>query len=195
MRFVQCTVVGRRAALAHSRGFTLLELMVTVAVAGVLLTLGVPSFVDVVRNNRAATNVNELTTAFSIARSESIRRGWNVSVCRSSNSASITPTCSGAWSDGWIVFRDDAATDTAAPVVGEVLRSWPAMPGDATVVTFANAVAADIGWIRFAPRGVIRAAGASPIRYDIALAGCSGLQRRSVELNTVGRASVARVAC
>jgi type IV fimbrial biogenesis protein FimT len=165
--------------------------MVTIAVAGVLLALGVPSFVDVVRNNRAATNVNELTTAFSIARSESIRRGWNVSVCRSSDGA----TCSGAWSDGWIVFRDDAATDVAAPVVGEVLRSWPAMPGDAAVATFANAAAADIGWIRFAPRGVIRAAGASPIRYDIELAGCSGLQSRSVELNTVGRASVARVAC
>jgi len=102
MRFVPSTVIDRRTVFAHSRGFTLLELMVTVAVGGVLLTLGVPSFVDVVRNNRAATNVNELTTAFSIARSESIRRGWNVSVCRSSNGA----TCSGAWSDGWIVFRD-----------------------------------------------------------------------------------------
>jgi type IV fimbrial biogenesis protein FimT len=191
MRLVESLVGGRRAALAHSRGFTLLELMVTIAVGGVLLTLGVPSFVDVVRNNRATTNVNELLTAFSIARSESIRRGANVSVCRSSDGA----TCSGAWADGWIVFRDDAATDTAAPVVGDVLRSWPAMPGDATVATFANAAAADIGWIRFAPRGVIRAAGASPIRYDIDLAGCSGLQRRSVELNTVGRASVARATC
>ena len=191
MARVQCIVAGRRAVVAHARGFTLLELMVTIGVAGVLLTLGVPSFVDVVRNNRAATNVNELVTAFSIARSESIKRGWNVSVCRSSNGA----TCTGAWSDGWIVFRDDAATETAPPVVGDVLRVWPAMLGAPTVASFANSVSADIGWIRFAPRGVIRTAGASPIRYDIALAGCSGLQMRRLELNTVGRASVVREAC
>jgi hypothetical protein len=93
------------------------------------------------------------------------------------------------------VFRDNAATDTAVPVVGEVLRTWPAMPGNAAVATFANGAATDIGWIRFAPRGGIRAAGAMPIRYDIELAGCSGVQMRRVELNTVGRASVTREAC
>lgn len=191
MKAVRSVVAGCRAAVMRSRGFTLLELMVTVGVAGVLLTVGVPSFVDVVRNNRAATNANELLTAFSIARSESIRRGANVSVCRSSDGE----TCSGSWANGWIVVRDTQTTDTLPPTVGEVLRVWPAMPGDATVTTFANAVATDIGWIRFAPRGVIRSAGASPIRYDIALAGCSGQQMRRLELNTVGRASVVREAC
>lgn len=195
MGLVDSVIARRRAAPARMRGFTLLELMLTVGVAAVLLTLGVPSFVDLVRNNRAATNVNELLTAFSIARSESIKRGLAVSVCRSSNSTSNTPTCTGGWAGGWIVFRDDAATDTAPPIVGEVLRTWPGMPGDATVATFANSAAADIGWIRFAPRGGIRAAGAMPIRYDIRLAGCSGLQMRRVELNTVGRASVTREAC
>ena len=142
----------------RARGFTLLELMVTITVAAMVLALGVPSFVDLVRNNRAATNVNELLTAFAIARSESIKRGSNVSVCRSSDGA----TCTAAWSDGWIVFSDNAATDTAAPVVGEVLRVWPAMPGDATVTTFANGAAVDIGWVRFAPRGAVRTAGAMP---------------------------------
>jgi type IV fimbrial biogenesis protein FimT len=134
MTLVENTIAGHRRAPSRARGFTLLELMITISVAGVLLTVGVPSFVDLVRNNRAATNVNELLTALSIARSESIKRGWNVSVCRSSDGA----TCTGAWSDGWIAFRDDAATDTAVPVVGEVLRIWPAMPGNAAVTTFAN---------------------------------------------------------
>lgn len=191
MTLVESTIARCRAAPKHMHGFTLLELMITVAVGAVLLTIGVPSFVDLVRNNRAATNVNELLTAFSIARSESIKRGLNVTVCRSTNGTA----CGGTWADGWIVFRDTAATDTAPPVVGEVLRTWPEMPGDATVTTFANLVAADIGWIRFAPRGGIRAAGALPIRYDIELAGCSGLQMRRVELNTVGRATVTREAC
>lgn len=191
MALIGRSIAGWRIAPTRVGGFTLFELMLTVAVAAVLLTLGVPSFVDLVRNNRAATNVNELLTAFAIARSESIKRGWAISVCRSSDGA----TCSGGWSGGWIVFRDDAATDTAVPVVGEVLRTWPAMPGDATVATFANGTAADIGWIRFAARGGIRSGGAMPIRYDIRLPGCSGLQMRRIELNTVGRASVTREAC
>ena len=84
MALAESTVFGSSNRARHARvGFTLLELMVTITVAAMVLTLGVPSFVDLVRNNRAATNVNELLTAFSIARSESIKRGANVSVCRS----------------------------------------------------------------------------------------------------------------
>jgi type IV fimbrial biogenesis protein FimT len=191
MALVENKGIGLRTALDRTRGFTLLELMVTLSVAGTVLALGVPSFIDLVRNNRAATNVNELLTAFAIARSESIKRSWNVSVCGSDDGL----TCDGAWTDGWIVFRDDAATDASPPEVGEVLRTWPAMPGDAAVATFANAAAADIEWVRFAPRGAVRTAGAMPLRVDIELASCSGLQKRSVELNTVGRASVTREAC
>lgn len=193
MTFVEGTIAGRRVApRRRSHGFTLFELMVTVAVAGVILTLGVPSFVDMVRNNRAATNVNELLTAFSIARSESIRRGSNITVCRSSDGAACT---AGSWASGWIVIRDTAATDTAVPVVGEVLREWSAMPGNAAVTTFANGTATDIGWVRFTPRGGMRAGGAMPIRYDIELEGCTGQQMRRVVLNTVGHATVTREAC
>lgn len=198
MTFVEGTIAGRRVApKRRAHGFTLLELMVTVAVAGVIFTLGVPSFVDMVRNNRAATNVNELLTAFSIARSEAIRRGWNVTVCRSSDGA----TCGGDWADGWIVFRDDAATDTAAPdepanaADPALLRTWPAMPGSAAVSMFAAGAADDVEWVRFTPHGGMRADGPMPIRFDVELEGCSGQQMRRVILNTVGHASVTREAC
>lgn len=200
MAFVEGPVAGRRIAPRRSAlGFTLFELMMTVAVAGVVLTLGVPSFVDMVRNNRAATNVNELLTAFSIARSEAIRRGLNVTVCRSSDGV----TCGDDWADGWIVFRDNAASDTAAPDEPDnatdpvLLRTWPAMPGTATVTTSVGAgvTAADVEWVRFTPRGGMRADGAMPIRYDIELEGCSGQQMRRVILNTVGHATVTREAC
>lgn len=198
MTFVEGTVAGRRVApMRRALGFTLLELMVTVTVAGVIFAFGVPSFVDLVRNNRAATNVNELLTAFSIARSEAIRRGWNITVCRSSDGV----TCGDDWADGWVVFRDDAATDTAAPdepanaTDPALLRTWPAMPGNATVSTFAAGAAADVEWVRFTPRGGMRADGAMPIRYDIELDGCSGQQMRRVVLNTVGHATVTREAC
>src|SRR5688572_6291428 len=177
-----------RVTKRGSRGFTLLELMFTLTVAAFLLGIGVPSFVDMVRNNRAAANINELSTALAIARSEAIRRGANVTVCRSSDGA----TCGTTWADGWIVFVDNAASDTAAPVLGPVLRVWGEMPGAAAVSTFGNAVAADVAWIRFGSRGGARTSAAMPLTLTVDLAGCSGDQRRTLELNTVGRASVTR---
>ena len=121
-----------RIATRHgSRGFSLLELMMTLTVAAILFGVGIPSFVDMVRNNRVAANINELSTAFAIARSEAIRRGANVTVCRSSDDA----TCGASWADGWIIFVDNAASDTGPPVLGPVLQVWDEMPGTAAVTT------------------------------------------------------------
>ena len=163
MTLAESTVAARRTAPTRARGFTLLELMVTISVAAMVLAIGVPSFVDLVRNNRAATNVNELLTAFAIARSESIKRGSNVSVCRSSDGA----TCTAAWSDGWIVFSDNAATDTAAPVVGEVLRVWPADAGrrNGYDVCQRRGCRHRVGPLRAARRGSDGGRDAHPLRH------------------------------
>ena len=185
------SIVSRKTTARGTRGFTLLELMFTLTVAGILLGVGVSSFVDMLRNNRAAANINELSTAFSIARSEAIRRGANITVCRSTNGT----TCGADWAHGWIMFVDNAATEAAAPVLGTILRVWPEMPGDAAVATFANAVATSVQWVRFGPRGGARTAATMPLTLEVELAGCSGDEQRRLEVNTVGRASVTRAAC
>jgi len=87
-----------------THGFTLIELMVTVAVAGVVLTVGVPSFREMIQENRAATNANSFVTAVHFARNEAIKRGQRVSLCKSVDGA--TCTTSGGWQQGWIVFLD-----------------------------------------------------------------------------------------
>lgn len=184
--------LSRHLTIRDSRGFTLLELMVALTVAAILFGVGVPSFVDMVRNNRAAANVNELSAAFAIARSESARRGINVTVCRSTDGLA----CGADWAAGWIAFVDTAATDTAAPpVVGQVLRVWGAMSGNAAVTTRAAGAAADVAWVRFRPRGGVFTGTAMPLTLVIALAGCSGDQQRTLELNTVGRTNVRRTVC
>jgi len=92
-------------ALNNFRGFSLIELMITLAVIVVLLTMGVPTFSTVVKNSRMATATNELITALNLARSEAIKRGLRVSVCKSADGA----TCAAVngWDQGWIVFTDD----------------------------------------------------------------------------------------
>ena len=62
------------------RGFTLLELMVTVAVVAILATVGVPSFRDLIQNNRVTTQTNELVTALNFARTEAVKRARAVEV-------------------------------------------------------------------------------------------------------------------
>lgn len=90
-------------------GFTLIELVMTIAIAAVLLSVAVPSFQSVIRTNRAASLTNELSTALQLARSEAVSRGKTVTVCKSNHMADVSPTCNAAasWQDGWIVFVDD----------------------------------------------------------------------------------------
>lgn len=83
-------------------GFTLVEIMVGLSVAGILLTVGVPSFRSVIQDNRLVTQNNELVVAVNMAKNEAVKRGMVVTLCRSSDSAS----CTGNWQDGWIVFND-----------------------------------------------------------------------------------------
>ena len=175
----------------RSAGFTLLELMTTLSVVGIVLAVGVPSYLSVVRNNRAATNANELVAALTIARSEAVRRGDRVSLCRSNDGAS----CGGAWTDGWIVFVDGAANDTAAPVVSLVLQTWPAPTGEASVVTRSNGSDVDVTWVRFLPRGDTRTTEPLPLIYNIQIDECTGNVARNIEINAVGRTSVTKVAC
>lgn len=89
-------------------GFTLVELLVALAVAVILLTVAVPSFRELILNNRRAAQVNELVTAMTLARSEALKRGNRVSLCRTSSYGSALPTCGqgDGWEDGWIIFND-----------------------------------------------------------------------------------------
>lgn len=85
-------------------GFTLIELMVTIAIAAIVLTMGVPSFLSLIQNNRMITVTNDFVTDLNLARSEAIKRSSRVTLCKSADGA----TCiqEGDWSQGWIVFTD-----------------------------------------------------------------------------------------
>ena len=102
-------------------GFTLVELLVTLAVTAVLLAIAVPSFRDTIRRNRVSSANNALLSALNYARSEAIDRGQVVTLCPSTDSASCTSGAS--WGAGWLVYSypPGAASSNAAYTTGNLL--------------------------------------------------------------------------
>jgi type IV fimbrial biogenesis protein FimT len=94
---------------ATSRGFTLIELMITIAVLAIGSMLAYPSFSNVIKSNRVATSTNNLIAAFNLARSEAIRSNRGGGVCPSKGGAE----CEGTdWNEGFIAFVDQDASGT-----------------------------------------------------------------------------------
>lgn len=84
-------------------GFTMVELLVTIAVASIALALAVPSFTQMTVNSRLTTQANDVVAAINLARSEAIKRNMRVSFCRVGSEAAVNCAgASGAWTD-WIV--------------------------------------------------------------------------------------------
>ncbi len=88
------------------KGFTLIELMVTVALLAILLTLGVPSFTSGLKSNRVTAETDKFLAALSFARIEAIKRNADVQICKSSDSATCGTSSSVNWHDGWIIWSD-----------------------------------------------------------------------------------------
>lgn len=93
-------------------GFTLVELLVAITVAGILLGVGVPSFAAVLQEVRLAAQAGQLGRALYLARSEAVKRGEFVTLCPRSGAA----LCGGAsdWDGGWLVFADP--TSNSVPI-------------------------------------------------------------------------------
>lgn len=92
-------------------GFTLVELMVTVAILVILLAIGVPAMQGFLAQRQVAAKGDALASAMRYARSEALKRALPVSMCRTSNPDSTTPACAaqgGAndWNTGWLIFVD-----------------------------------------------------------------------------------------
>ena len=155
-------------------GFTLIELMVTVAVAAVILGLAIPSFAEFIARTRLATATNELVSLINIGRTEAIKRGTRVVVCRSADGTACDGT---SWGDGIAVFVDsnrDNAVDAGEPI----LRSVTTIPDTLTLSATGG----------LAQRVVFSPAGSALTNGEIALiGGTTDKLKRCVHVAPSGR--------
>lgn len=156
------STMPRIAVRRPARGFTLLELMITISVAAILVGLAVPSFQYVFNVGRVTAPANELLAGIQVARMEAIRRGARTVVCRSDNPDAATPTCSaagGAW-PGWVAFVDTNSNnglDAGEPLLRSGVIAGPAVLNASSNVTNQRIVFRPDGLAR-TPAGALLAA-------------------------------------
>jgi type IV fimbrial biogenesis protein FimT len=95
-----------------SKGFTLIEMMTVLAVAAILLGIGIPSFRSLIENQRMTAVANDFFAAINLARSEAIKRGARVDM--------VPAGVGDDWAEGWVVFvdaDDDQRPDTGEPII------------------------------------------------------------------------------
>lgn len=143
-----CACPGRPGVPARMRGLTLIELMVTLAVAGVVVALGAPSFLRLLARHAIAAQAEELQDAVRIGRNEAMKRGGPVVLCRTE--AADTSHCAdggGSWQT-WLLFAD--AGRTGAFAAGDaILRQHVDVSNRMTI-------ASDAGSLRFEATGLVR---------------------------------------
>jgi type IV fimbrial biogenesis protein FimT len=90
--------------MERSRGFTLIEAMVTIVLLAVFVSTAVPSYQWLLTRNRVVSEINSFVATLQLARTEAIKRGQTVRVCTSSSGTGCSTSAD--WDDGWLVFVD-----------------------------------------------------------------------------------------
>jgi len=169
-------------------GFTLVEIMVTIAVIGITLAFASPNIVSFIQNYRISTQTNNLLADLQLARNNSVSQGMRASVCASNTGTG----CSGTnWGAGRIVFIDvngngavDAGTDT-------IVRVTEAFSSGNTLVATNLSTA---GLIQFRPTGLASGVTGSGATFKL----CderTGAFGRTVSVSPTGRAAAAVSTC
>ncbi|MCP5417855.1 MAG: GspH/FimT family pseudopilin [Chromatiaceae bacterium] len=154
-------------------GFTLVELMATVAVIAVILVIGVPSIANLKRSGDLTTTSQDLFSALSFARAEAIRRGENVEVGPNDTG--------GSWASGWNVGTNLGDAD---PTNWVIYRSFPAPSTGSSV-----ALTTGTSPVTFAGLGNVSTASC----FDLSVSGSSAV--RSLPIALTGRVTTCRATC
>jgi type IV fimbrial biogenesis protein FimT len=189
MKYRPVLIKGQIPMFKISKGFTLIELIVTLFVLAVVIGMALPSFNKMIISSRSASLGTEMEVALNYARIEAVKRAGRVSICSSTDGA----TCAAAtdWDKGWLVFVDNAALDSSAVSVGSVLRFWNDIPPNAKIAVKKGAVA--VNFIRFNSLGKLAANEA--INTHTYVTGCKSNEASDIKVGVAGLISKAKANC
>ena len=165
----------------HSAGFTLIELIVTVAIGAVLMMVAAPSFIGFQRNSEMTSLTNALLAAANTARAEAMKTGMNALVVPSGNGSD--------WTAGWVVFVDKNRDNAYSATADTTVLVQGATPSYITITGTGNAAISPASYIMFDSSGYAKSYGSSPgvanltlsiVRSDVPSAQADAETRRIV---------------
>ena len=183
-------------SMDEQKGFTLVELLITMVVVSILLATGVPSFMQFIKNNRITGQANSFVVSIQMARNEAVKRGASTTLC-AANAA--MDGCSGDndWSTGWIVFSDldrdgviDSGTNACLEDEDCLLRTIN--PPQKSTLT------ASVSDIRFLPTGQtdnLGSVSAVSVTFFLEADDCDQNQKRSIKITRQGHTTMTEQPC
>lgn len=170
--------------MKKSNGFTLLELMITLSIVAIVVTIGVPNFRGVIMDNRMVSQSNQFVRSINLARSSAVRYQRNAVICVSNDYDAAVPSCAAStdWSNGWIVWVDknrNAATDA-----NEIVSVFPPLSDNTNFFSIA------VTNFTYDARGFVVAGGDLTMCDDR-----TGETGRFIRVNAVGRTNISRQGC
>ncbi|MBN6211829.1 GspH/FimT family pseudopilin [Ralstonia pickettii] len=190
-RGVGCAdVIGVRS-LHKCRGFTIVEILVTLTIVAILAVIAVPSFNGTIQRARTQSEANSLVNDIQFARGEAIKRGMPVSLCASQDGA--TCTNANAWHVGWIIFNDDNGSGTLDASTDSVLRYRPRFTSGDTFTATTSSTSSALTYSRdgFA----INLPNSGTFKVSLSTTPVNATAARCVTVNMVGRAVQTGGAC
>ena len=151
----------------YARGVTLVELMITLVVMGITLSIAAPSFHQMIVQNTVTAQVNDFILAINVARSEASRTGSTVSLQAIGNSSN------NEFGGGYCVVDDNPGNCT-----GTVIRRWKALTDSSTLNSIDN-----VTTVKFDSLGGLD--GGTPLTFDLCNPGADG---QRIYISPIGRA-------
>lgn len=162
-----------------NKGYSLIELLVTIAILGILLAVSLPNFQDTIESNVTNSQAKMFITTLNLARSEAIKRGTNVGVCPSNDGLDCDAA---SWTTGWIVFVDvngDANGASGSIDGGDIIiRVFDALGADSVLTVTTN-------YLEYNSFGFSATAGTQTML--LCPSSANSANARSVEIGVTGR--------
>ena len=192
MRAMDCAQrnIRRVAPSRCHAGFTLIELMIAMAILAILIRVAAPSMRDMIVNSRLQGASSDLVADLSLARGSAAAKGQRVTICQSTDSA--TYTGGSTWQDGWIVFVDGNSNGTFESASDTLIKAHEATNSNVTVAPYSttgtppalSAANTAITSVRYRPSGTTTSTSAIGFRV------CqNGFVFRDVVVSSLGRIS------